>query len=817
MKITYNWLKEYVDISLSPDELTDVLTNLGLEVEEVEEWISVPGGLKDVVVGRVLSSEKHPDADKLSVNIVDAGGPEPLTIVCGAPNVAAGQLVPVALPGSIALKGGEKVQIKRSKIRGQISEGMICAEDEIGLGTSHAGIMVLDPRAIPGTPAAEYFGVEKDTVYTIGLTPNRIDSGSHFGAARDIAAFLNLHKNTKATYPSLEKFSIDNEELYIDIEIENKRDCMRYTGLTLTGVSVEDSPLWLKNRLKAIGMNPVNNIVDITNFVLHETGQPLHAFDADKIKGNKVIVRNMSAGKQFITLDGVERTLSPEDLMICNATDPMCIAGVFGGIESGITSATTKIFLESAWFNPVSVRRTSKRHGLHTDASFRFERGADIDITVTALKRAALMIREITGAKISSPVIDVYPEKKYEKKIRIKYTNIDRLTGKVIDVATIKKILLSLNFTILSEDTKGLELSVPNHKVDVSREADIIEEILRIYGYNNIETGTQITSALSYSRKPDIEKIVNTIADMLAANGFIEIMSNSLTPSAWFESEESFDKARLVTLANPLSGDLNVMRQSLLPGGLNAIAWNIHRQNANLRLFEFGKSYFVDLHKKASGKVDLYSEKNNLDLFVTGLTTLKTWNSTEKISDFFLIRSFVEMILKRMGFDPEHCDEGNSGHTYFSESITYSAGGKLLASAGKISKQFSDRFDIRQDVFYGHIEWDTVLRLVKNNRITHKQLPKYPSVRRDLALLVDKSIRYEELRKIAFATEKNILRAVELFDVYEHESLDKDKKSYALSFLLRDDLRTLNEQAIDRVMNNLIRAFEVSAGAIIRK
>ncbi len=818
MKISCNWLKEYLDFDLNPDELSEMLTSLGLEVEDMEEWESVPGGLRGVVIGKVLTCFRHPDADKLTVTTVDIGSSEPLQIVCGAPNVAAGQKVPVALTGTMVFKGDEKLEIKKSKIRGQLSEGVICAEDELGLGSSHEGIMVLDPSAKPGTPASEYFRIEHDTVFTIGLTPNRIDSGSHFGAARDIAARLSLAgKRVAARLPSLDEFRVDDNSLPIPVVIENRNDCRRYSGITISDVKVSESPLWLQNRLRAVGQQPINNIVDITNFVLLETGQPLHAFDAGKIRGGKVVVGNMPHNSPFKTLDGVERKLHRNDLMICNAKEPMCIAGVFGGLESGVTSTTRSIFLESAWFNPVSVRKTSKRHTLNTDASFRFERGADINMTVTALKRAAVMIREIAGGRISSEIVDVYPALAEERRVQVTYRNINRLIGKTIEPSVIKQILTSLDFTIISETGEGMELSVPLYRVDVSREADVIEEILRIYGYNNVETGAHLNSTLTWSEKPDREKVVNTISDMLAANGFAEMMSNSLVPAAWFEDNTDFEPASLVKLANPLSSDLNAMRQSLLPGGLNAIAWNINRQNLSLKLFEFGNCYFVNDRKSLISPVSNYSEKHELDLFITGARRPKSWNSDEVQSDFFLIRSFVEMVLRRAGIDTDNTEKGVIEKGYYAESISYSLNGSLLATAGKISTAYLQRFEIRQDVFHGHIEWEVVLNLIRRSRIVHKPLPKYPAVRRDLALVVDNTVRFDELRKIALATEKNILREVSLFDVYEHESLGPGKKSYALGFILRDDMRTLNEKGIEKVMNNLIKAFETGTGAKVRK
>ncbi|MBM3419834.1 MAG: phenylalanine--tRNA ligase subunit beta [Bacteroidetes bacterium] len=817
MKISFNWLKEYIDLPVSPDELSGILTSLGLEVEEVEEWESVPGGLKGVVIGKVVECRKHPDADKLTVTRVDAGGPELLQIVCGAPNVAAGQKVPVALPGTIIRKGDQEFEIRKSKIRGEISEGMICAEDELGLGPAHEGIMVLEPSVLPGTPAAEYFRVQHDIIFTIGLTPNRIDSGSHFGVARDVAAFLSISRKTRANFPDISSFSVDSNELVIPVEIENRNACQRYSGITVSGVTVGESPEWLRNRLRAVGHQPINNIVDITNFVLLEMGQPLHAFDAARVKGNKVVVRNLPAKTRFVTLDGVQRELSPDDLMICNAHEPMCIAGVFGGLNSGVTEGTRNIFLESAWFSPVSVRRTSKRHGLHTDASFRFERGADIDITVNALKRAAVMIREIAGGRISSDIVDVYPVTAPERLVKVTYYNINRLIGKTIEPSVIKKILLSLDFSITEETTGGITLSVPLYRVDVTREADVIEEILRIYGFNNIETGEHLSSTLSYLRKPDREKAVNTIADMLAANGFFEIMSNSLVPSSWFADNPDFDPGNLVLLANPLSNDLNAMRQSLLPGGLNAIAWNINRQNLNLRLFEFGTCYRSRKEKSLTSPVDNFVETSELDLFISGSRLPSSWNNQEVPADIYLMKSYIEMIIRRMGVDPAKTSKGFTEKGYYAGSITWIYAGIEIATAGMISKTYLNNFDIRQDVVHGHINWEALLSQLKNNVIVHKPLPKYPSVRRDLALIVDKSVRFEDLRKLAVDTERNLLREVGLFDVYEHESLGEGKKSYALNFVLRDDLRTLNDKTIDKAMNNIAKAFETGFGAVIRK
>ena len=627
MKISYNWLKDYLDIDIEPRKLSTILTGIGLEVEAMEEWESVKGGLKGVVIGEVLTCRKHPGADKLTVTTVNVGTPETLQIVCGAPNVAAGQKVPVAIAGTIVFKGEESLEIKKSKIRGEISEGMICAEDELGLGTSHEGIMVLENSAVPGQPASEYFKVLKDFIFEIGLTPNRIDSGSHFGVARDLAAYLNINEGFtgKAKLPSVESFKADNNENPYDVIIENTIDCPRYTGITISGVKIGESPEWLKNKLKAIGLNPINNVVDITNFVQHEIGQPLHAFDADKIEGRKVIIRNLPDKSKFITLDGTERSLSSKDLMICNLNEGMCIAGVFGGIKSGITDNTKNIFLESAYFNPVSIRKTAKRHGLNTDASFRFERGADPEITVWALKRAILLIKEIAGGKISSDIIDVYPEKINRTKINITYKNINRLIGKHIDPATIRTILNLLDIDILKENNDGMTLEIPLFRVDVHREADVIEEILRIYGYNNVEINEHVNSTLYNPEKPDREKLVNIISDLLTANGFAEIMCNSLNPASFYENND-FDREQLVMLANPLSSDLNAMRQSLLFGGLSSVAWNINRQNPDLKLYEFGNCYFFKKSEKPYPSADDYTERKSLDIFMSGNTGRQRWN-----------------------------------------------------------------------------------------------------------------------------------------------------------------------------------------------
>jgi phenylalanyl-tRNA synthetase beta chain len=818
MKISYNWLKDYLDINIEPTKIAEILTAIGLEIEGMEEWVSVKGGLEGVVIGEVLTCKKHPGADNLSVTTVSIGEGEPLRIVCGAPNVAAGQKVPVATIGTTVFKGDEGFEIKKAKIRGELSEGMICAEDEIGIGTSHTGIMVLDPAAKPGTPASEYFKIVRDTVFEIGLTPNRIDSGSHFGVARDLAAYLNINDSFrgKAHLPSVEGFRPDNNDNPYEVIIENKTDCPRYTGITISGVKIGESPEWLKNKLRAIGLNPINNVVDITNFVQNEVGQPLHSFDADMIDGRKVIIRNLAEKSKFITLDGIERSLSSRDLMICNPNEGMCIAGVFGGIKSGVTDSTRNIFLESAYFNPVSIRKTSKRHSLKTDAAFRFERGADPEMAPWALKRAAMLIRDIAGGKISSDVVDVYPEKIPNALISVTFSSMRRLIGKAIDRTLLKKIIDLLDIKVKDESTDGLLLEIPLYRVDVKNEADVVEEILRIYGYNNIEITEHVNSTFSYLEKPDPEKLMNIISGMLTSNGFAEIMCNSLNPSAFYDNED-FSREELVILSNPLSSDLNAMRQSLLYGGLSSIVWNINRQNPDLKLYEFGNTYFHRKSPKAATEIDNYCEKMALDLFITGRAEPESWNSKSGPTDFFRIKSFAEMVMSRMGLKPESLISGESDKKWFSESVVYRMNNNIIAETGKISKLYLARFDISQDVFYAHIEWDRLISAAKEHRIFYQELPKYPAVRRDLALLLDKDVTFRKIRDIAFITEKNLLQNVHLFDVYESESLGKNKKSYAVSFTLQDNRKTLTDKNIEKVMSNLISAFEKELKAQIRK
>jgi phenylalanyl-tRNA synthetase beta chain len=818
MKISYNWLRDYLKIDHEPLKIAEILTALGLEIEGTEEWESVKGGLKGVVIGEVLTCKKHPAADRLFITTVNIGGQESLQIVCGAPNVAAGQKVPVATAGTSVQKGEEVLEIKKSRIRGELSEGMICAEDELGIGDSHKGIMVLEAGAVPGTPASDYFGVVRDFVFEIGLTPNRIDSGSHFGVARDLAAYLSINEDfdINALLPSVESFKPDNNDNPYEVVVENIIDCPRYTGITISGVSVGESPDWLKNRLRAIGQHPINNIVDITNYVLHEVGQPLHAFDADRIKGRKVIIKNLPDKSRFVTLDGNERSLSSKDLMICNESEGMCIAGVFGGIKSGVTAATRNVFLESAYFNPISIRKTSKRHGLQTDASYRFERGADPNIVTWALKRTAMLIKEIAGGKISSEIVDIYPKKIKNSIIEVSYRNIDRLIGKKIDHSVIKRILHLLDIIVRKEDDDKLLLDIPAYRVDVHREADVTEEILRIYGYNSVEIDNHVNSTLTYIEKPDKESAVNTISDLLTANGFSEIMCNSLNPASWYEKNEDFNAEQIVRLANPLSADLNAMRQSLLFGGLSSVSRNINRQSADLRFYEFGNCYFRKRSGPSSDVMDNYLEKLSLDIFMSGDSGRENWNHKTNPTDFYHIKSAVEMVFGRVGIIPDSLTWGESKMGFYSESIAWYNNNKLLAEAGRLSRTYLTQFDIGQDVYYAHIEWDMLFKLLRKQTILFRELPKYPWVRRDLALLLDRDVKFSQIRELAFRTEKNLLRDVGLFDVYESETLGMSKKSYALSFILRDDFQTLTDKVIDRTINNLSATFIKELGAQIR-
>lgn len=821
MKISYNWLKEYVDFDYSPQELAEILTNTGLEIDGMEKFESIKGGLEGVVVGKVLTCEKHPNADKLSVTTVDVGTAEPLPIVCGAPNVDQGQTVLVATVGATLYPEPDKpFPIKKAKIRGERSMGMICAEDELGLGSSHDGIMVLDDDKEIGRPAKDYFPVEEDWTLEIDLTPNRADATSHFGAARDVAAVVNRMNpkdSAKLNIPAVDNFSIDNNDVHIPVEIEDTEACPRYSAITIDGVQVKDSPEWLKNRLKAAGLRPVNNVVDATNFVMLETGHPLHPFNADKIEGGKVVVRKMPEGTVFKTLDEVERKLSQEDLMICNANEPMCIAGVFGGVDSGVKADTNRVFLESAYFNPVSVRKTSKRHQLKTDASFRFERGADPNMTIYALKRAAMLIKEVAGGKISSEIVDENPGNIRPWNVELTFEKLDRLSGVKIDRDLLKGILTDLGMKIINETDSNLKLEVPTFKVDVKRDVDVIEEILRIYGYNYIPMPDRMQISLSYDEKPNRDKLNNLISDFLSSNGFVEAMNNSLSGSSYAGLSEEIQEEKFVNVLNPLSRELNVMRQDLLPGGLENVIYNLNRQTPDMMFYELGKTYrFNPETEKTADVRQRYQEEHHIGIFLTGKRTKENWNSSAEEFSFYDIKHWVNLLLKRVGVEADSLTVDSGTRDYFSESLLYRKGKKEVAQFGKLSRKVLKAFDIEQDVFYADIAWDQVVKMTLDNNISYQPVAKFPEVRRDLAMILDQSVQFEELRKLAFEKERKILKSVRLFDVYEGKNVPEGKKSYAVSFTLQDEHKTLTDKLIDKTMKKLQQTFEQKLGAEIR-
>ena len=817
MNISYNWLKDYINTDLRPDELEDILTQIGLEVGSINEVESIKGGLRGLVIGHVLTCEKHPNSDHLSKTTVDTGTGEILPIVCGAPNVAAGQKVVVATVGTTLYDGDNKFQIKRSKIRGEISEGMICAEDEIGLGQNHDGIMILPETAPIGTPACEYFNIESDYSIEVDLTPNRVDSASHIGVARDLAAYLRKTRDIRYSKPSVEAFKTDDHSLEIPVELEKPEACLRYSSVTLSGVEVKESPEWLQNRLKAIGLTPINNIVDVTNYVLFECGQPLHAFDADQITGAKVWVKTLPAGTKFVTLDQIERELHEDDLMICNNREAMCIGGVFGGLKSGVKESTKNIFLESACFDPVFIRKTARRFGLSTDASFRFERGTDPNNVIYALKRAALLIKEVAGGKISSEIVDLYPRPVEDFKIDVTYANIKRMIGKDLGVNTIKRILTALEIKIEQESETGLSLAVPPYRVDVKREADIIEELLRIYGYNNIEIPMQINASLQYSVNPDPVKIRNIAADMLSALGFNEIWSNSLTKTSYYEKRTSIANENTVKIFNPLSTDLGAMRQSLLFGGLETIAYNANRRNADLRLYEFGNCYFTTGSELIENPLKNYKEEEHLALFISGLKERENWTSPQNGSSFFQLKAYVENLLLKFGLKTDRLKQDDFATDLISEGLVYSAfNGRKIVEFGVVSRPLQKEFGIENTVYYADFMMDNLILEQKNNKTVFQELPKYPEVRRDLALLLDKSVNFKEISDLAYTTERKLLRHVGLFDVYEGNGVPEGKKSYAISFILRDNEKTLNDKQIEKMMEKLIGTFEKELGAQLR-
>ena len=814
MKISYNWLKEYLECDLSPEAVEEALTSIGLEVDSIEQIEEIPGGLKGVIVAEVVECVEHPDSDHLHITKLNTGEPELLQVVCGAPNVAAGQKVLLATVGTVL---GEDFKIKKSKIRGVESFGMICAEDELGIGQSHDGIMVLDPEAVVGTPAKDYLGLATDALIEIGLTANRVDAASHIGVARDLYAYLK-HNNIPCSFkmPDVSAWADSDQGEAIPMEVTAADGAPRYTGTTIRGVKVAPSPEWLQKKLLAIGLRPINNIVDITNFVLHEVGQPLHAFDASKILGGKVVVRRAEEGEKFVTLDGVERTMSAADLMIANTEKSMCLAGVFGGEESGVTESTTDVFLESAYFNPVSIRKSSKRHGLKTDASFRYERGADPLVVEYAAKRAALLILELAGGKIEGRMQQFYPEKIEKKVVDLDYARIENFVGKKIGGEVIESILESLAYEFIEKTDNGAKVAVPSYMVDVYRECDIVEEILRIYGYNNIELPQAMRMSVNAPQKPEPEQVRKTIADFLAANGFVETMNNSLTKSEYYSKLKTFPEDKCVRIMNPLSSDLNVMRQTLILNGLEVIAYNINRQITNIKTFEYGSVY--SFNPEMDGKtLDSYEEHTCYALFMSGQPE-KSWRVDPGKGNYFQLKGYLELLLKRFGCDIYSLETEAAPADLFSEGLAYNLPGshQPLAVMGTISPARLKQFGIKQPVFAAEINWPTLFTLIKRNKIKYSELPKFPEVRRDLAILLDESVSYADLRKNALRVGKKLLKQVGLFDVYRGDKIAEGKKQYALSFVLQDLEKTLTDNDVERVMSKLLSTFQNEFGATLR-
>lgn len=822
MKISYKWLKDLLTFDLSAEETSVYLTDCGLEVEGIDTFETVKGGLKGLVIGEVLTCEAHPNSDHLHVTTVEVGREEPLHIVCGAPNVAAGQKVVVATIGTTLYQGDESFTIKKSKLRGEPSEGMICAEDEIGLGQSHDGIMVLDPSAVPGTPAAEYFHLESDTIFEIGLTPNRCDAISHVGVARDLHAVLaqNGIECSPLILPSAPELKpIANVKFRIDIDLQNKKDCPRYTGLLFDNVKVSDSPEWLQTKLKSVGIRPINNIVDITQFIMLELGQPMHAFDADKIKGNKVVIKNLPEGTPFVTLDGNEVKLNADDLMICNAQDGMCIAGVYGGLNSGVTNETTKVFLESAYFNPVSVRKTAKRHGLKTDASFRYERGCDPDITVYAILRAAELIMELSGATLISDIMDNYPEKIEPAQITLDYELVNKVAGKVIDKQTVSKILLMLGMEVHTSGEDQLLVRVPLCKADVTRPIDLVEEILRIYGYNNIEIPDILTYKLDKHDNKDVAyQIQMNISSYLADNGFYEVMNNSLTKFDYAQKFDFINENEAVKLLNPLSNELDVMRQTLLFSGLENVERNVNNKNANLRLFEFGKTYHLNTETtREDDVVTRYQEKQELAMFVTGRECEDSWNHQASELDFFYLKNMAENVLAKINFPMKKLTlVTNDAPRMFSDHVTYCCGDVQIMTVGLLNNAVLKYFGLKKPVCYAEFNMTAMVEMLNGQSVQYQQIVTHPMVKRDLALVVDKNVTYDTLEKIGYKYGSKLMKNISLFDVYEGDKIEAGKKSYALNFVLQNPEKTLTDEEINKVMNKLIGAYEREVGAKLR-
>jgi len=821
MNISYNWLKDYLDFDLTPKETSDALTSIGLETDGVEEKQTIKGGLEGLVIGEVLTCEAHPNSDHLHVTTIDVGEEAPLQIVCGAPNVAAGQKVVVAVNGTKLYDGDNCITIKRSKLRGVESNGMICAEDEIGIGSDHSGIIVLPDSAVVGTPAKDYYNIKSDYVIEIDITPNRVDATSHYGVARDLAAYLKQHGlPCKLKLPSVEGFKIDEpNDSSISVKIDNPEACFRYSGLTIKGVNVKESPDWMKNKLTTIGLRPINNVVDVTNFILFELGQPLHSFDADKIKGNQVIVKTMPEGTPFVTLDGVERKLTERDLMICNVSEPMCIGGVFGGLDSGVTEHTTNIFLESACFHPTWIRKTARRFGLNTDASFRFERGLDPNNTIYVLKRAAMLVQELAGGTITGCIQDVYPKKLDPWRVEVAYDKINNLIGKTIPVDTVKSIVESLEMKIVDESATGLTLLVPVYRYDVQRDVDVIEDILRIYGYNNIEYGESLKSNLSYKTPTDRSyQLQNLISEQLTGAGFNEIMNNSLTRSAYYDSLSTYPAARCVKVLNPLSADLNVMRQTLLFGGLESVARNINRKNSSIHFYEFGNCYSYDIDKKQDDvSLSGFAEDYRLGLWLSGNRVENNWAHSEEKTSVYELKAYVETALARLGVDVKYIIWGNLSDDLFSTGLSITtAAGRRIGTLGIVRTVICKALDIDTEVFFAELSWTALMKDIRKNEVLFSDLSKFPAVKRDLALLIDKKTEFSEIVKIANEAEHKLLKNVVLFDVYEGKNLPEGKKSYAVSFYLEDETKTLNDKQIESIMQRISTNLQQKLGAQLR-
>ena len=820
MEISYKWLKEYVDFDLTPQETADALTSCGLEVDALEEVQTIKGGLKGLFVGKVLTCEMHPNSDHLHITTVDLGKGEPQQIVCGAPNVAAGQKVIVADLGCVLYDGDKEFVIKKSKLRGVESNGMICAEDEIGVGESHDGIIVLPEDAPVGQPAAEYYHLESDWVIEIDITANRSDALSHWGVARDLYAWLKRNGHETSLHrPDCTEFTVDNNDLPIDVEIENTEACKRYACVSITGCEVKESPEWLQNKLKVIGLRPINNIVDITNYVMMAYGQPMHCFDADMVTGHKIVVRTQPEGTKFVTLDGEEHTLGEHDLSICNAEEPMCIAGIFGGKGSGTYDTTTNVVLESAYFHPTWIRKSARRHGLSTDASYRFERGIDPNGTIYALKQAAILCKQLAGGKVSMEIKDVYPNPMADARVQLDYEYVDRLIGKEIGHDMIKAIVESLEMKVVEETAEGLLLDVPAYRVDVQRPCDVVEDILRIYGYNNVEIPTQLKSSLTILGEADkTYHLQNVIGEQLVGCGFREILNNSLTKTSYYTELNKYTEETTVKVMNPLSSDLGVMRQSLLFGGLESICRNVNHKMPNLRFFEFGNCYHFSPEKKNDeDPIKAYTEEMHLGMWITGKRVEGSWTHPDEQSSFYELKGYVLNIVKRLGVNPgimvcEHSDNNVFGKAL----VLKTRAGKVLCEMGTVCHKILKKMDIAQDVFYADLNWDNLMRAIKKNETLYHDISKFPSVSRDLALLIDKSVQFEQIEQIARQTEKKLLKSVELFDVYEGKNLPDGKKSYAVNFILQDESKTLTDKQIDAIMTKLINNLKQKLGAELR-